>query len=90
MSRRSKRKRKRKPQAKTGKPGLSLPSMSWFADDGLHVIAPGPPPSAEVLAGMTRIYQAKIRSSPLWAQIVEEVGEEEAERMLEQCRVELR
>jgi len=64
--------------------------MSWFDDDGLHVLSPGPPPSPEMLEEMTKVYREKIRSSPLWTQIVEQVGEEEAERMLQQCRVELR
>ena len=64
--------------------------MSWFDDDGLHVLSPGAPPSPDMLEEMTKVYQEKIRSSSLWDQVVEEVGEEEAEWMLQQCRVELR
>jgi hypothetical protein len=42
-----------------------------------------------MLAEMTRVYQEKLRSQPMWAEVVQELGEAEAERLLAQCRVEL-
>jgi len=86
----SKRRRKGKHRPKRSDQSSALPSTSWLDDDGLHVLSPGASPSPEMLEEMTKVYQEKIRSSPLWDQIVEQVGEEEAERMLQPCRVELR
>jgi len=42
------------------------------------------------LAAMTKVYQDKIRNSPLWAEMVELYGQEGAEQVLKQFRVELR
>jgi hypothetical protein len=39
---------------------------------------------------MTRLYRQNIRSSPLWDEMVREFGEEAAERMLREFRVEVR
>jgi hypothetical protein len=63
---------------------------SWLDDDGLHVLVPSAPPSPEMLAKATRIYQENIRNSPIWDKIVGEFGKEEAERLLKQFRVEVR
>jgi len=35
-------------------------------------------------------YQQRIRESPLWDEMVREFGEEEAERILKEFRVEIR
>jgi len=43
-----------------------------------------------MLDEMTGSYQQKIRESPLWDEMVREVGEEEAERILKEFRVEIR
>jgi hypothetical protein len=64
--------------------------MSWADGEGLHALRSGERPTAEQLAEMTRVYQAKIRSHPLWAEVVQQLGEAEAERWLAQCQVELR
>ena len=64
--------------------------MSPLEGDGLHVLLPGTPPSPERLDEMTGSYQQKIRESPLWAEMVRELGEEEAERILKEFRVEMR
>lgn len=39
---------------------------------------------------MTRAYQLNIRKSRLWEEMVREFGEEEAERLLREFRVEIR
>ena len=64
--------------------------MSSLEGDGLHVLLPGTPPSPEMLDEMTASYQQKIRESPLWDEVVRELGEEEAERVLKEFRVETR
>jgi len=43
-----------------------------------------------MLDEMTRAYQQKIRKSPLWEEMVREFGEERAERLLKEFRVEIR
>jgi len=64
--------------------------MPWLESDGLHAFVPGSAPSPEVLDDMTRRYQQEIRNSPLWDKMVREFGEEEAERLLREFRVEIR
>jgi hypothetical protein len=68
-------------------PQLSLDG--WLDDEGLHVAAAGDPPSQAMLDELTRRYQQSIRNSPLWQQMVDEFGEEEAEQMLKDFRAEL-
>ena len=64
--------------------------MSALEGGGLPVLLPGTPPSPEMLDEMTGSYQQKIRESPLWDVLVRELGEEEAERVLKEFRVEMR
>jgi len=67
----------------------SAPSFSWMDDEGLHLMAPGTPPSPEQLEKMTEEYQKRIRKSSLWGEMVRKFGKEEAERLLKQCRAKL-
>ena len=71
------KKRKRAKEANLPK----LPVPAWMEHDGMHVIIPdeGLPPDLET---MCRIYQDKIRHSPLWDTMVAEFGAERAERAL--------
>jgi hypothetical protein len=62
----------------------------WLETHGLHAVVPGSAPSQEVLDGMTRRYQQEIRNSSLWDEMVREFGEEEAEQILREFRVEIR
>ena len=82
----SKKGRKRKRRDRQSK----VESMPRLEGDGLHVLLPGIPPSREILDDMTRTYQQNIRQSPLWDEMVREFGEQEAERMLKEFRVEIR
>lgn len=61
----------------------------WWEDDGLHALLPdeGSPMDLEAL---NRAYQEKIRQSPLWDTMVAEFGQERAESMLKEFKVELR
>ena len=55
----------------------------------MHFAAPGAPPTPEQLEQMTKRYQEQIRSSPLWDAMVSEFGEEKAEELLKDFRVQL-
>ena len=83
---RKRRRRKRKTQ--NGEKG-SQP-VSWMGTDGMHALIPGEAPNTKELEEMTKEYQTQIRNSPLWADMVEQYGEEEAERLLKKFRVEIR
>jgi hypothetical protein len=58
--------------------------------DGFHAFMPGAPPSPDQLEEWTQKYQENIRNSPLWDKIIEKYGQQEAEKILKQCKVELR
>ena len=74
---------------KKGQASASLP-LSWFDSAGLHALVPGLAPSPEAVDEATRLYQQNIRHSPLWDEMIRQFGEEEAERLLLQFRVEVR
>ena len=67
-----------------------LPSMSRMGEDGLHVLSPGTAPSAQQLREATEKYQKNIRNSPIWDAMIKEFGEDRAEEMLKEFRVELK
>jgi hypothetical protein len=62
----------------------------WLRSDGLHALVSRSTPLPEMLDDMTLRYQKEIRNSPLWDEMVREFGEEEAERVLREFRVEIR
>ena len=74
------------------KNGRTSPTLvsSWFDSDGLHALVPGVAPSPEALQEANRLYQKSIRNSPLWDDMVRQFGENEAERLLLEFRVEVR
>ncbi len=80
---RNARRRRQQREAKSG------PAASWMADDGVHAIMSGKPPSAAQLDQLTREYQERIRSSPLWDEMVREFGRARAEELLAEFRVKL-
>jgi len=90
MSKRSWRQRRKKRNKRQKTAPAPQEGVNWLDEEGIHFIQPGRPPSEEELAAMTKMYQDKIRNSPMWATIVAELGEEEAEKALEGCRAELR
>jgi hypothetical protein len=65
-------------------------SMRLLERDGLHALLPGSPPSPGIVDDMTRRYQQEIRTTPLWDEMVRELGEKEAERLLSEFGVEIR
>jgi hypothetical protein len=85
-----KRKRTHEARGSSGKIPAALPSLSWMAPDGLHTEAPGLPPTPEQLSRMTEEYRKQIRNSPIWYEMVRQFGEEKAEDLLKEFRVDLR
>jgi len=65
-------------------------SFSWMDNDGIHFAAQGSPPSQEKLEEMTKEYQKQIRNSPLWDEMVQKYGKEEAENLLKEFKAESR
>lgn len=85
MGRKSRAKRDRREKQDT------LPDPFWEDASGIHtsLLVPGeaPPGAAEL---MTKEFQKRIRKSPIWKQMVDQFGEAEAERLLKQCKAEIR
>lgn len=92
MSKRSWRRRKKGKKRKSSKKPNPVQSegINWADEEGFHFIQPGKPPTEEELEAMTKMYQEKIRNSPMWPEIVAQLGEEAAEKALAGCRAELR
>jgi hypothetical protein len=66
------------------------PAASWMDNEGIHFVAPGTKPSKELLDKISQNFQDNFRNSPLWDEFVEQVGEDEAHKILKQCKAELR
>jgi hypothetical protein len=64
---------------------------AWTEPDGsMHAILPGDAPDEAQLERLSKSYQDSIRNSPMWADMVKEFGEAKAEKLLAQCRAEVR
>lgn len=68
-------------------PSSGTDTSSWIDEDGLHSVHKGTSPSIEEQEKMTKEYQNNIRKSPLWSKMVKEYGEEKAEEMLNDFKV---
>lgn len=86
----AKKRRKKKRKARQRKQSPPPGAVAWQEADGFHMLAPGTPPTPDMLEEMTREYQEQIRNSPLWDEWVEKFGKKKAEELLKQCRAELR
>jgi len=62
-------------------------STSWLDDDGLHIVDKSSQPSNKDLERMTIEYKNKIKKSPIWGEMVREYGNEKAEEMLKEFKV---
>lgn len=80
----SKKRNRRKEAFPQGPPG-----PTWIEHDGVHALIPdeGVPPDLEALS---RTYQDEVRNSSLWDTMVAEYGQEKAEKLLKEFKVELR
>jgi hypothetical protein len=84
MGRKSRTKRERRDKA-------SLRSPPWEDAHGIDAsfLVPGEPPP-EAAQRMTEEFQKRLRNSPMWNQMVDQFGEAEAERLLKQCKAEIK
>jgi hypothetical protein len=69
----------------------AVPNPFWEDADGIHTsfFVPGEPPSCAA-DQMTAEFQKKIRNSHMWKQMVDKFGEKEAEKLLKQCKAEVK
>jgi hypothetical protein len=69
----------------------AIPDLFWEDADGIHAsfLVPGERPPGAV-GRMTEEFQKRIRNSPMWKQMVDQFGEQEAERLLKECKAEIR
>lgn len=58
-------------------------------DGNIRTIMRGEKPSPEKIKEMEKVYQNKIRQSPMWDMLVKEHGQAEAEKLLLQCKVKI-
>jgi len=92
MAKKKKRgKNQRKRQQRKAARAKELPSdLSWMDKDGLHALVPGVRPSEQMMTMLAENFRKELSNSPLWNEMVEKFGEEEAEKLLKQVNVELR
>jgi hypothetical protein len=90
MGRKKLGKNSRKRHQRNRENHTSLPFVTWMQEDEIHAFIPGKPLSGEMIAAINREFQNQLRKSPLWQQMVERFGEEEAEELLTECRMQLR
>ena len=62
----------------------------WIDDQGVHAILPGERPDPQMLQRMSEAFQQKLRDSPMYQQLVDAHGPVKAEKIIQQCRAELR
>ena len=58
-------------------------AFTWADHEGLHALVPGEPPAPELLQELTRVVHENMRHAPEWAEIVAQLGPDEAERLLQ-------
>jgi hypothetical protein len=68
-----------------------LPDGLWEDANGNHAsfFLPGEP-LPDAAEKTTEMFQKNIRESPLWKEMVDHFGEEEAERLLKGCKAEIK
>ena len=83
-------KRTRRNKKKKGNKSSKSILYSEMRSDGYHAFIAGERPSESELDKMTAEYRANIRKSPLWKEIIRQYGDQKAEEILKECKVELR
>ena len=58
-------------------------AFTWADHEGLHALVPGEPPAPELLQELTRVVHENMRHAPEWAEIVAQLGPDEAARLLQ-------
>ncbi|NOQ23222.1 MAG: hypothetical protein GQ565_11315 [Candidatus Aegiribacteria sp.] len=84
---RKKSRKKRERRAKRER----LPDPFLEDASGIHTsfLVPGEPPPGAA-EQITEEFQKRIKNSPIWKQMVDQFGEKEAERLLKQCKAEVK
>jgi hypothetical protein len=90
MAKKKKQAKNKRKRREHRKPTPPPPGMSWMDKEGLHALLPGEPPSEEVMAVFNENFRKELRNSPMWDEMVEKFGAEEAEKLLMQVKVELK
>ncbi|MFZ4396258.1 MAG: hypothetical protein ACOYOU_11600 [Kiritimatiellia bacterium] len=69
----------------------ALSNPFWEDASGIHTsfLVPGEPPP-DATERMTAEFQKRIRHSPMWKQMVEQFGEKQAEKLLKECKAEIK
>jgi hypothetical protein len=62
----------------------------WIGTNAKHCIDSIDPKNAEEADALTKIYQDKIRHSPIWDEFLKIYGPEKAEQALKECRAVLK
>lgn len=82
----NKKKRKKRKRNKQAQMPINTTGPVWMDEEGVHALFPGKQPPVEFLDLLTENFQKELRNSPMWNQMVEQFGEEEAEKLLKQCQ----
>jgi len=86
MAKKKKKKRKKRKSNQQAATPIHTAAPMWMDEEGVHALFPGQQPPPEFLDLLTENFQKELRNSPMWDQMVQQFGEEEAEKLLKQCR----
>jgi hypothetical protein len=91
MAKKKKNRKKRKTERhkRNVPPGLP-PTLSGMDTDEVHSLLPGKPPSSEEMVNVNEIFRNELRKSPIWDEMVAKFGAEEAEKLLQQVKIEVK
>jgi hypothetical protein len=91
MAKKKKNRKKRKTERhkRNAPPGLP-PTLSGMDTDEVHSLLPGKPLSPEEMADFNETFRNELRNSPIWDEMVAKFGVEEAEKLLQQVKIELK
>ncbi|PCI09340.1 MAG: hypothetical protein COB77_00020 [Gammaproteobacteria bacterium] len=63
---------------------------TWTDGENVRVLVAGDKPTQVEMDTMTKEYQKQIKSSPFWAELVKQYGEEKAEEILSEFKAEIK
>ncbi len=86
MAKKKKKKRKKRKRNQKAQRPIDTGVPVWMDEAGVQAFFPGKQPPPEFLDLLTEHLQKELRNSAMWDQMVEQFGEEEAEKLLKQCR----
>jgi len=89
MGKKKRQRSKRRKQRKRNRVTATLlpdSGLTWMDEGGVHALLPGEQPPPKFLELLTESFQKELRNSPMWDQMVEQFGEQEAEKLIKQCQ----